>query len=1125
MMKVMGQEQTFDFQTSAIAPETLIEALPVVAFAANPEGQVTKVNRYWLEFTGLEQDKSLGLDGAEAIHPDDRQRVLEIWASSVSSLEPFDFDFRLRRKDGEYRWFLARAQALLTPNGRCSGWIGVFSEIPHNRNLGGANLTPDEVLTGGGEMGALMRSLDWSTTPLGPVERWPQSLRTVLSILLTSRHPIFMWWGPELVQFYNDAYRPILGSTKHPSAMGGQGRETWSEIWHVIEPMIEAVFRGESTLVQDGLLFLDRHGFLEEAYFDYAYSPIRNESGAVGGIFCVVGETTGKIIGERRLRTLRDMASSTLESDTTTEVCLNAVQVLSSNASDIPFALVYLLEQGSLGLRAWTGLEPGSVFAPEQVGLNATQDVWSLLNAVQTTKNRVVEIPNGLVLNHSLWEESPRQALVMPIARQNQEKPFGVLVVGISPRLKLEREYHSFLELVTLQLASAVGDAHAHEIERQRNVQLTELDRAKTTFFSNVSHELRTPITLMLGPLEDVLRNPETLSKVQLEHLRTAQRNAERMLKMVNTLLEFSKLEAGRSQALFEPTDLADLTANLVSSFRSAFERANIVLEFSAETLPKPVYVDSQMWERIVLNLLSNALKFTFEGRVSVRLKALENVAMLEVSDSGIGIPEAEIPRLFERFHRVKGVAGRSLEGTGIGLALVQELTEVLGGTVWVTSTLGVGSRFQISIPYGFEHLPSHQVRQTVPNGNARSHSSADSFLKESLRWLPQEPQNLEPSSASNTPDEKRSTRVLIVDDNPDMLGYLSNLLQGQYQIQSANNGLTALEMARLEPPDLVLTDVMMPGIDGFGLLWELRQHPSTREIPIVMLSARAGDEARAGGLEAGADDYLVKPFNKRELLASIGGNIALARLRRQTTDREHQLRLEAERLTGEQKRFVSDAAHELRAPLTSILGNLELLTRFPDMPGDERGTTLSEAIAESRRLARLVQDMLSLSRGEEPNQTDEVVRLETELESAWKIAQTLSQQRQFELGPLEPATVKGNRDALKQVALILLENAVKYTSDGNTVRLSLNASTGIAEFRVSDTGRGIAPEDQARIFERFFRADRARNRGNDQGGSGLGLSIAKQIIENHGGTIRLESSIGVGTTVIVGLPSITAND
>ena len=500
------------------------------------------------------------------------------------------------------------------------------------------------------------------------------------------------------------------------------------------------------------------------------------------------------------------------------------------------------------------------------------------------------------------WDNRPREVAIVPIARQGQVSPAGFLVAGINPHRTFDEIYRGFVNLVAGQIASGLANSRAYEEERRRAEALTEIDRAKTAFFSNASHEFRTPLTLMLGPLEDMLAQHSddadvTAPRSDLELMR---RNGLRLRKLVNTLLDFSRIEAGRMRSTFEPIDLAAYTAELASTFRSAMDKAGLRLVVDCPPLPERTFVDREMWEKIVLNLVSNAFKYTMEGEVVVALKSNGDTVELTVRDSGVGIPAQELPRLFERFHRIEGQPGRTQEGSGIGLALVQELVRLHGGSVEVESVVGRGTQFTVSIPTGSAHLPADHIREdgltaTVP-------VTADAFVSEALRWLPGEETSFENQlTADLLGFESQGVAaagrplVLLADDNADMRDYVRRLLAPHYNVELASDGQVALDAATRKRPDLVLSDIMMPRLDGFGLLRALRENPELRDVPVILLSARAGEEASVEGLDAGADDYLTKPFSARELLARVRANIEMAALRREAVKIENELRREAQ--------------------------------------------------------------------------------------------------------------------------------------------------------------------------------------------------------------------------------------
>jgi signal transduction histidine kinase len=745
----------------------------------------------------------------------------------------------------------------------------------------------DTVLSGGGEMGRLMRSIDWSRTAVGPVERWPQSLRTALSILLETGFPMYIAWGPEFTQFYNDGYRPILGSTKHPAAMGISTRETFAEIWDIIGPMFDGVMQGRPTTVVDFLLPLDRHGFTEECYFIFSYSPIREESGRVGGVLVTVTETTQRVIGERRLKTTQALAAETRAARTVHEACELAGRVLAGNTADLPFARIYLIaEDGNEAvLAATSGESPASSLLRDRLSLSDGQFEAAVRSARPTIidPRRAAEGSSGSTATGSV--------LALPIVLQGASRPTGILVAGTSARLALDAAYTDFLVLVADQIGTAVAGARALEEAQARAEALAALDRAKTAFFSNVSHEFRTPLTLMLGPTEEALSSPEGVLRGR--DLETVHRNALRLLKLVHTLLDFSRIEAGRINATYEPTDLPALTADLASAFRSAVERAGLTLVVDCPPLPAPVCVDREMWEKVVLNLMSNALKFTFEGSIAVEMRASDGRAELRVRDTGVGIAPEDLERVFERFHRIERTRARTHEGSGIGLALVRELVSLHGGTIHATSDPGQGTCFTVSVPLGTSHLPADRIARpsgTDARADMAARRTATPYVEEALRWLPSDAQAAADGAAGRDAGAVPVPRVLVADDNADMREYLTRLLADRFRVEAVGDGAAALQAVHRERPDVIVSDVMMPGLDGFQLIAALRADESTRRMPVVLLSARAGEEARVEGLQAGADDYLVKPFSARELIARVEAQLVRARMR--TLEEAHALRL-----------------------------------------------------------------------------------------------------------------------------------------------------------------------------------------------------------------------------------------
>ena len=742
----------------------------------------------------------------------------------------------------------------------------------------GKNLAPVSAplafLAGGGETGSLIRAMDWSNTSLGPVTGWPQSLRTTVSICLASDLPICVIWGPGLVQLYNDAYRVICGN-KHPQSMGQNFSECWKEAWPVIGEAHDSARAGDKAFLETQQIFLERHGYVEECFFTFSFSPIRDEAGRVGGLFHPVIEMTTQMLSERRTRALRDLASQTSQAKSVRQALSLSAQSLAQYGLDLPFVLLYALVPD--------GDQARLVGATDLRAESLPETFWPLKEVVRSGAAVLIDDLAGRIGAAGTYPESAGTALALPIILPGADRPVAIFIAAISPRLPMNEAYRSFYDSLASAVTSAVINARAYEDERRRAKALADIDRAKTIFFSNVSHEFRTPLTLMLGPVEDALAaSNEPLPPLQRQRLELVQRNGLRLQSLVNNLLDFSRIEAGRVRAAYEPTALAELTADLASNFRSACERAGLTLRVDCSRLSEPVFVDRPMWEKIVLNLLSNAFKFTFDGEIAVSLRQAGLAAELRVRDTGTGIPSEDIPRLFERFYRVENAHGRTHEGSGIGLSLVQELVKLHGGAITVESKPGHGTTFTVSIPLGAQHLPGDQVGSG--HTTLQPTMGASLFVDEALRWLPDADRRpvsdpVQPS-LRDAPQGDDRPHVLVADDNADMRKYIVRLLSQHYRTEAVADGEAALAAALARTPDLVLTDVMMPRLDGFALLQALRADPRTSGVPVIMLSARAGEESRIEGLHGGADDYLVKPFSAKELLARVTAHLKIARLR-----------------------------------------------------------------------------------------------------------------------------------------------------------------------------------------------------------------------------------------------------
>jgi DNA-binding NtrC family response regulator/signal transduction histidine kinase len=826
----------------------------------------------------------------------------------------------------------------------------------------------ESVFAGGGDMGARMRAFDWSATALGPLDQWPQSLRACVGVMLGSGYPMLVCWGPAYTMLYNDPYRPLIGM-KHPAALGCPIREVLPETWDFLGPRFDRVMAdGQEASHLTGQMFtVYRNNYLEECYFSFSYSPIRDDNGGVGGVFTTVLDMTEQVIEDRRRQVLRDLASRTAEARHEEEVWRVSAETLGQHRLAVPFAFLYEYRPTERQVRlASVSAETGDDLHPGVIDCNS-ENIWRFHSALSEDCLLVDLGQRASARFIPGWPSPAQKATVLPIRLREDSEAAAFLVLGIHPGRAFDDTYREFVRRIAEQIAVGLASARAHEQERRRAEALAEIDRAKTAFFSNVSHEFRTPLALMLGPLDEVLPEVrERLSPERHEQLATVRRNAIRLLKLVNTLLDFSRIEAGRVLAVYEPTDLSGLTAEIASVFRSAMESA--ALQFLVECPPigEPVYVDRDMWEKVVSNLLSNAFKFTFEGSVTVTLKPIEGAIQLQVRDTGVGISEEDRERVFERFHRIEGTHARTYEGTGIGLAFVQELVRLHGGDVRVESELGRGSTFTVTIPLGTAHLPQERI-QTARQARSTG-ATADAYAHEAQGWVQDEWSPVDvtaiPRTESLPPLTQQETAadrelIVVADDNADMRRYLRHLLDGRYEVHAVSDGHQALETTRLLRPALLLADVMMPRLDGFGLLRAIRDDAALAGTPIILLSARAGEESRVEGLQAGADDYLVKPFTARELMARVEVHLKLARLRRETAEREERLRMEAElerqRLNASQELLLETTRHyrELQEREAEIRALKDQLYRENLALRDEvdRASMFEEIVGSSKTL------------------------------------------------------------------------------------------------------------------------------------------------------------------------------
>ena len=533
-------------------------------------------------------------------------------------------------------------------------------------------------------------------------------------MMLASKFAMWMAWGPELIFLYNDAYHRSTLALAHIPGRWERRRARYGQRYGLrLVPASNAFWKPVRHRGMKGSsCSWNASGFPEETYHTFSYSPLTDNDGSIHGMLCVVSEETVRVLNERQLSTLSSLSSALADAITEHEVASAVERALSTSRRDMPFTLTYLFdESGSrLELICRTGIDADHPAAPQTIDIHSGNAVWPVGQMLANGDGSLTlnSFPDGLApLPMGEWDRPPSSVHMVSIAKQGQGAPAGVLIAALNPYRVLDEGYERFLNLIAGQLAAGIGNAKAYEEERRRAEALAELDRAKTTFFSNVSHELRTPLTLILGPLADAIDAHVPPSWEAIDMLN---RNALRLLKLVNALLDFARMEAGRSHATYQPTDLSRLTMELASVFRLCDRAGWAAVDHGLSSAAGTSFCRSRDVGKDCSQSAFERIEVHFQGRHRSEVAPTENGAQLSVRDTGTGIAEEELPHVFGRFRRIEGAARRSHEGSGIGLALVRELVEMHGGQIYVTSKLGEGSTFFVDVPFGSSHLVKGRV-------------------------------------------------------------------------------------------------------------------------------------------------------------------------------------------------------------------------------------------------------------------------------------------------------------------------------------------------------------------------------------------------------------------------------
>ncbi len=802
---------------------------------------------------------------------------------------------------------------------------------------------PPAFLEGGGAMAELIASNDWSTNLLGPISTWPSNLKTLLATMLRARHPMLLWWGPELVQFYNDSFRPSLGVGKHPSALGQRGRESWAEVWPIVGAQIERVMsHGESIWSEDALVPIMRNGRIEEVHWTYGYSPVIDDTGRIAGTLIVCNETTARVVAQRRLGILRALVGKTADCRDVASVMDAAYAVIATAKEEIPFAISYRLDEATRTLRRERSTEMESTLL---------ESIDALMQSAPSEPT-LLSLPS-LAFPGGPWPEAASQAFVLPLKR-------GLtLVLGLSPRLPFDATYRELMSHFREDLDSAFARVQAEEILRslvdnlpelawsaradghldfynrrwyeytgttfeqmqgwgwqsvhdptmveavserwqksletgepfemefplrgadgkfrwfltrirplrdgtgkivrwfgvntnihERKELLRQLESAsiaKDEFLATVSHELRTPLTAILG-WSRILGDGSEPAYIQ-KGLAVIDRNAKAQAQLIDDLLDVSRIISGKIRMSMKRVELAAVVNAAVETTQPSAIARGVRLNVILDPSLGDITADEDRLQQVIWNLLSNAVKFTPNGgEVSLRATREDSRVMITVSDTGKGIAPSFLPNVFDRFRQDDSSTTKQHAGLGLGLAIVRHLVELHGGTVSARSDgEGKGSSFDV-------HLPIRAVEARVSSP-------------------PLELDAPESQAATEVPGRLRGVHVLVVDDQEDARDLVATVLEiAGATVTQADSVSSAMKCLATDSISVIVSDIGMPGEDGYALLQRIRASgsPRARGVPALALTAYARTEDRDKALASGFQEHVAKPIDPAHLVDEV---------------------------------------------------------------------------------------------------------------------------------------------------------------------------------------------------------------------------------------------------------------
>lgn len=661
-----------------------------------------------------------------------------------------------------------------------------------------------------------------------------------------------------------------------------------------------------------------------------------------------------------------------------------------------------------------------------------------------------------------------------------------------------------------------------HQLD-EKNRELLDLDRAKTRFFSNISHELRTPLTLILGPVETLLNRGEQLDARVHEGLILVHRNALRLLKLINDLLDLMRLEQGAEILRKRQLSLGSFLRGIVDSVKHLGLSKQLKIRVENGDENDEVLADPARLEKVVLNLLTNAIKYTpVTGSITVRWRCSPEEGIVEVSDTGVGIPASDLTQIFDRFHQVKSNPANQVQGVGIGLALARDLVTEHGGRIEVESVVGKGSTFRVVLPRDRESTAEAAVPQEE-QGSEEPFEKA--FRSADRTW-----RNTGEDSGEVLPVVGESGEVVLVaDDESDMLQYVVSLLSPDHRVVQTRNGANVPALVEQHHPRVVLLDWMMPGRDGLSICKDLRAMPALADLKIMLLTARIDEKSKLDALAAGADDFLTKPFSSAEVRTRVSNLLRSARLQKELRSRNTELsetlkklqRTEGLLIQSEKMNALGSLSagllHEINNPLNYTMTAISYARRTQDGVGPEMREILADIDEGMQRIRDVISHLKDFAHPEKPGM-ESIFPLRGVFDSAWKILAHELEGVIPEIDIPESLMVWGQKTQITHVFMNLLGNAGKALSElprdaTKTISAKASASLGIVTVEVSDSGPGIPESVLNRVFEPFFTT---REVGS---GMGMGLSICHTILEAHGGAIRAGNKPGGGAIFTFTLP------